>query len=43
MIATQPLTDDETWTTMVHGELLQFHNGEPLEQAEARAPGLLLK
>lgn len=41
VIATQPLTDDETWTTMAHGELLQFHNGEPLGQAEARAPGLL--
>lgn len=35
VIATLPLTDDETWTAIVPGELLQFHNGEPVWSAVA--------
>ncbi len=30
VIATTPLTDNETWTTIEKGQLLAFHNGEPL-------------
>jgi glutamine amidotransferase len=30
IIATKPLTDDESWTTMKSGELIAFQMGEPL-------------
>ena len=30
VIATTPLTDNETWTAMAPGQLLQFYNGKPL-------------
>jgi glutamine amidotransferase len=30
VIATVPLTDNEVWTTMKPGELLLFHEGEPV-------------
>jgi predicted glutamine amidotransferase len=30
VIATKPLTDNETWTAMVPAELLAFRDGEPV-------------
>jgi glutamine amidotransferase len=34
VIATVPLTDNETWTCMKPGELLVFRHGEPIARAE---------
>ena len=30
MIATEPLTTNEDWTRMSPGEMVVFHDGEPL-------------
>ncbi len=32
VVATEPLTDNETWTAMAPGQFLQFHNGKPLTE-----------
>ncbi|MDX1399497.1 MAG: class II glutamine amidotransferase [Oceanospirillum sp.] len=32
MIATQPLTDNENWTTLQPGELVVFKEGRVVEQ-----------
>lgn len=38
VIATTPLTDNETWTTIEPGTLMMFHEGAPEAAARTRAP-----
>ena len=37
VIATTPLTDNETWSPITPGTMMLFENGEPVLQAETRA------
>ena len=43
VIATTPLTDNETWTRMQPGELIAFQHGEPRWQTTASTPGALTR
>jgi predicted glutamine amidotransferase len=43
VIATQPLTDDETWTAFAPGDLLMFQDGEVAARAHIPVPACVLE